>query len=254
MIIENDGLPEAVYQLILDDDYSREGADISVTQLIDSPRVRVLTKINDSRIVVKASTRLAATLGKAFHKAVEKATLKGTPERRLSIGVNGWVLSGGMDHYQDGVISDYKTANVFKAVYAESGKIEEFENQLNVYAHILRSNDFPVTNLKIFVLFKDWNRRGFSENFKKGKIWVPWSNQGYPVTHWAHFSVPLWTKERASQYVLERVLLHQAADEKLPLCSREEVWKGIRCKEYCPANLWCDQFESSKKTGIIAPI
>ncbi len=246
------GLPQAIYDLIRNDDYSREGADISVTQLIDSPRVRVLSALHDHEIEIEASTRLALTLGKAFHSAVEKGTVEGVAERRLFIEVNGWKLSGGMDHYHDGVISDYKTANVWKAVYAKNGQVPEWENQLNVYAHILRENGHPVTGLKIFSLFKDWNRRGFNEAYKKGKLWVPWKSSGYPDKDWAYISVPLWSAERAKEYVLNRVKLHQAAEKELPLCTADEIWNGTRCSTYCPVGMngFCEQYNKAKQTGL----
>jgi hypothetical protein len=135
-------------------------------------------------------------------------------------------------------------------VYSEKGKVEEWESQLNTYAHILRENDIPVTGLKIFALFKDWNRRGFNEAFKKGRLWKPWKETGYPEKEWAYFSLPLWSPDRAREYVIERVALHQAAEKELPLCTTKEIWSGNRCTIYCPCAPFCQQYKESKKTGL----
>lgn len=244
------GLPKPIYDLILKDEYSKQGADISVTELIDSPRVRVLRKRYAHLIETEAEDLLNAQLGKAFHKAVEEATTTGTAERRLSVKEAGWVVGGGMDHFEDGVLTDYKTCNVWKTVYAEKGCIQEFEEQLNVYAHILRKNGHEVRGLKIFALFKDWTARGFKEAARKGKLFIPGERSGYPEKSWAFFDVPLWPEEYALGYVAGRTFSHQAAERDLPLCSVGDTWRGSRCERYCSVNKWCDQYQETKKTGL----
>lgn len=249
-ITNHSGLPQPIFELIANDPYSREGADISVTQLIDSPRVRALTALHDHEIEIEASSLLSPTLGKALHSAIEKATKTGVAERRLSVEIEGWKISGGMDHYDNGILTDYKTANVWKAVYSEGGQVSEWEKQLNVYAHILRTNGHDVLGLKIFVLFKDWNRRGYNEAYKKAKLWKPWKSSGYPERDWAFVNVPCWLPERAEKYILERVKLHQAAEKELPLCSTSDIWRGARCREYCNVAKFCTQYQEAKKTGL----
>lgn len=252
-IVNKNGLPQREYDLVCayNKAYTKEGADVSVTELIDSPRIRILKKKHDDEIEVEADSLLQAALGQAFHEALAKHSTEGISERRLSIEVNGWKVSGSMDHYKDGVISDDKTCNVWKTVYSENGNIPEFEKQLNVYAHILRENNIPVIDLKIFALFKDWNRRGHTEAFKKNKIWVPDQQSGYPNKSWAHFSLKLWTPDVAKLYVLRRVIMHQKAEKELPLCSRDDLWSGSRCANYCNVQRWCDQYAKSKKSGLL---
>jgi len=246
------GLPDAVFEALKHKEYSRGDADISVTELIDSPRVRILKKLNDDKIEREAETLLAPFLGTAFHKAIETGTKTGTAERRLSCHVSGWKISGGMDHYHDGVITDYKTATCYKvSLDCPNGRIEDYENQLNVYAYILRENGFSVTEAKIFVLFKDWNRRSFSEAVKKGKIFVPYQQGGYPEKTWAYFKVLLWGAKEAQGYVEARVRAHQMAKALLPLCTEKEIWRGNRCKSYCDVAPFCTQFKEQSKTGIM---
>lgn len=251
-LTNNSGLPLPVFEALARKEYSREGADISVTELIDSPRVRMLKKRHDHEIEFEAETLLASFLGTAFHKAIESGTKTGTAERRLSIQVNGWTISGGMDHYNDGVLTDYKTATKWKTMLdCEDGRIEEWENQLNVYAHILRKNGHPVNKLMLFALFKDWNKGDFGRNAKVGKIFVPYERGGYPENSWLHFELKLWPENVADAYVAARVKVHQDAEKRLPLCTSKEIWKGNRCKSYCVASKFCSQFEEQSKTGLI---
>jgi hypothetical protein len=249
------GLPQSVFEALCNKEYSKEGADISVTELIDSPRVRVLKKQNFDKIEFEAETLLASFLGTCFHKGIEAGTKTGTAERRLAIDVNGWKLSGGMDHYHDGVLTDYKTATTWKTMLdCADGRIEDFENQLNVYAHILRENGHPVKKLMLFVLFKDWNNGSFGQNVRRGNIFVPNERGGYPERTWVHFEVPLWPANVASAYVLARVAIHQAAEKELPLCTQKEIWKGNRCKKYCLASQFCTQFQEQSKTGVLKKV
>lgn len=246
MKIINDGLPEPVYEWILyiQSQYSKGDSDLSVTELINPPRIRVLTKRNYDKIEVKASTLLNVTVGNQVHDGIETACKTGISERRLSIDTRGWKISGGMDHYNDGVLSDWKTANKWKTMLsAENGRIEEFEKQLNVYAHILRSHDIPVNKLMIWIWFKDWNRGEYSSNLKKGNIFDNYYKSGYPEKEWLNLEMKLWGQEEARAYIDERVRLHQEAERSLPECTKDEVWEGMRrCQQYCNAKPWCDQY------------
>lgn len=250
-ITNKNGLPGPIYDLIKNDEYSRGDADISVTQLIDSPRVRVLYARHDQEIEQEASSFLAATLGRAFHSSVEKATTSGFAEKRMEIMVHGWKLSGGIDHHAHGVITDYKTANIWKTVYSSGGRITGYEKQLNVYAHILRENGIPVHGLKVFILFKDWNKRGFYDHTKKNAIWKPWKKAGYPEKDWAYIDIPLWEAPTAKTYVETKILAHQEAQNNLPLCSWDDIWEGSRCEKYCAVNKFCDQYQKQRATGLM---
>lgn len=252
MKITNPGLPQAVYEALVKREYSNDGANISVTELIDSPRVRVLKKQNFDKIEFEADTLLASFLGTCFHKGIEAGTKTGITERRLFIEVGGWKLSGGMDHYHDGVLTDYKTATCFKVqLDCPKGRTEDWEKQLNVYAHILRENGHPVSKLMLFVLFKDWNKRSFATAVKSGKVFDPYVQGGYPDRAWAHFEIPTWSHEEAKGYIEERIRLHQAAETKLPYCSPKDIWNGNRCKSYCLASEFCDQYNQQSKTGLL---
>ncbi len=245
------GLPQPVFEALTNREYSKGDADISVTGLIDSPRVRVLKARHDHEIEVEAEMGLAAFMGTCLHKGIESGTRSGTSERRLTIEVEGWKVSGGTDHFDSGVITDYKSTNVFKAVYAKSGRVKSFEEQLNVYAEIHRQNGFLVSGLKIWMWFLDWRRNEFKEASRKNKLWVPNVRSGYPDHKWITYELPLWSSDIAKEFILKRVRLHQEAEKELPLCSTEDIWGGTRCGSYCEVAKHCLQYQNSIKTGLM---
>ncbi len=253
MRIINDGLPEPVFEWILAacGEYSKGDADISVTELIGPPRPRILKKKHSHEIEIQASTLINISIGHAVHKGIQDATKTGVAERRLSMMVNGWKLSGGMDSYIDGVINDWKTCNKWKTVMSEKGVIEDFEKQLNIYAQILRENKIPVTNLKIFAIFKDWNRQEFKNYLVKNKIFIPGERSGYPEKEWLYFDLRLWPAKEAKDYIKERISIHQLADKEMPLCTSEDVWGGRRCQSYCEVAAHCSQWKEVQKTGVL---
>ena len=61
-------------------------------------------------------------------------------EERLFTKINGWVLSGAVDHQvikgQTVEITDYKVTSVWSVIH---GKID-WERQLNVYAYLVQKN------------------------------------------------------------------------------------------------------------------
>lgn len=249
------GLPQSVFEALERKEYSRGEADISVTELIDSPRVRTLKNIHADKLTIDAEALLPSFLGTCFHKGLESGTKTGTPERRLDTLEQGWILSGGMDHYHDGVLTDYKTATCWKTkLDCPDGRIEDFENQLNVYAHILRKHGVSVQALKIFILFKDWNKRGANDAKKRDQIFEPYVQGGYPERSWLHFEMKLWSEDAASAYVTNRVLAHQGAEKSLPPCTSKEMWRGNRCAGYCAVAPFCDQYNKVKQTGLMAPL
>lgn len=246
-IVNESNLPDSVFQWILkvQGEYTKGDADISVTELINPPRIRILKKKHEQEIVVDASSLLNVTVGNTIHEAIELATKVGTAERRLDITVRGWKLSGGMDHYHDGTLTDYKTANKWKTVLSDDGRIEEWEKQLNVYAHILRENGHAVSDLQIWAYFKDWNKGEFGQYSKKGQVFRPNLSCGYPEREWLSIPLILWEDSKARAYVEERVRLHQDAEKVLPECPKEALWGGRRCKDYCDVNKWCVQYKST---------
>ena len=60
-------LPKPLYSALTWDSYTKGKADISVTELLKSPRQRILAKRHDDEITVDASENLWTLAGRAVH-------------------------------------------------------------------------------------------------------------------------------------------------------------------------------------------
>lgn len=219
------GMPQPFVDFAINDKYSKGKADISVTTLIDSPKIRLMKEKHDHEIEVDAVDMVWALFGTAVHSVLEnsKQSEDIITEERLYSTISGWVLSGAVDRQEikdDQItIVDYKVTSVWSVIYGKP----EWENQLNCYAYLVNDknafNKRNVTNLKICAILRDWNRR---EAERK---------PDYPQAPIVFVDIPLWDHEKASKYIINRMALHQEAQilydmhGDLGLCSDEDTWK-----------------------------
>jgi len=209
-------LPEPIVRAVKNDSYTKGDSDISVTELNDPPQIRVLKDKHENEITEDVSERIWSLCGQVIHGILERADETGDAERRLSVLVNGWKVSGGMDRFvlKDGLLQDYK----FTSVYKVRGNTipEEWEKQLNVYGEILRQNNIDVKKLQIVAILRDWSKMGAQRELDPSI---------YPAHQVVLVDVPLWEEKKAKNYIEDRVRLHQkAAWGEVPLCSKEERW------------------------------
>ncbi len=101
-ITNKHGLPKAFVDYATADRYSKGNADISVTSLIDSPRVRLLKDRHSNDLESDAADMIWPLLGTAVHNILEQSTSTGNvvKEERLFMEVQGWTLSGAIDHQE----------------------------------------------------------------------------------------------------------------------------------------------------------
>lgn len=220
-ITNNYSLPQSFVDFARNDKYSKGNSDISVTTLIDSPRVRLMRDHYASKRVVDVVDMVWPLFGTAVHHILESTQEDDVIlEERLFSTVNDWVLSGAVDHQKvtdsSIQITDYKVTSVWSVIH---GKIE-WERQLNVYAYLAqRQKGRKVTSLQICAILRDWNRR--DAQYKSD----------YPQAPVAIVDVPLWDEEKRINYVHERVQIHQDAQfnydlaKHFPSCSDDEIWK-----------------------------
>lgn len=270
MITNRHNLPAPLVNAIRNDPYTRGKSDISVTQLIQPPQIRHLTKGRE--IVEDAADCIWRLLGSAVHAILERAYPEtAIVEKRIFTEVCGWIVSGQFDVYDTGVLSDYKITSV----YSRDGKIE-WERQLNLLAALCRREGMSVTKTEIVAIFRDWRPREamLSEDYPSAQVGV--------------IDVPLWPVDAAEAYLHERVRLHQL--ETPPPCTDEERWaipekwalmqkgrkraiklfeaipenltlsegqtwehrpaKYRRCEDYCHASDVCPQWKANEKTSM----
>ena len=224
-ITNNFGMPQPFVDFAINDKYSKGKADISVTTLIDSPKIRLMKEKHDHEIEVDAVDMVWALFGTAVHSVLEnsKQSEDIITEERLYSTISGWVLSGAVDRQEikdDNItIVDYKVTSVWSVIYGKP----EWENQLNCYAYLVNDkhafNKSKVTNLKICAILRDWNRRDAERK------------PDYPQAPIVFVDIPLWDHEKSSKYIINRMALHQEAQilhdmhGDLGLCSDENTWK-----------------------------
>ena len=222
MITNNFNLPQFVVDALTYSDYSRGNSDISVTQLIDSPRIAQLQKQFADQQSRDAVDFVWSRFGTSVHTMFEES-LKGSDvitEERLFTETQGWKLSGAIDAQEvtpDGVIiSDFKVTSVWSVVYDKTS----WHDQLNVYAYLVRkAKEKSVKKLQIVALLRDWARRK-AEN-----------ESNYPQSPIAIIDIPLWSDEKQDKYVADQMNMHMDAEfhsainETLIYCTPEETWE-----------------------------
>lgn len=173
---------------------------------------------NDPNVNDKENEDLPLRIEKAIWEAIKQTVWEDHEimlERRMFANVNGWVVSGQSDSFNNKseVMDDYKLTSVWKYIYNSK---EEWEKQLNTYRYIWHLNGYEVKEGNIHAIFRDWSKT-------KAEI-----DPKYPQNQWEVMPITMWPLEQCKAYVEERVRIHQDAEgmeeKHLPLCTDEERW------------------------------
>lgn len=266
--------------------YENKDSDISVTQLMDAPRIVQLKMRHDDAITQDVTDLFWSMLGNVAHFILERhGSIVDISEKRFTVDFNGFKLSGKMDCYHEGMVTDYKLTSVYTV--KKDLKSADWEQQINLYAYLLRRHGYTVNNGQIFVMMRDWMKS--RSTYEKG----------YPAYPVLCQPVRLWSDEECDKFLNERIALHKAAydlkDNELPLCSEKERWatpethavyigsnknafrryeskhlayacfedltpekrskarietrpgEDVRCKDFCPVNQFCDYYQKKVK-------
>jgi len=220
-------LPEVFENFVRADKYTRGKSDISVTQLIDSPSIRIKRQQFEDYLEMDVVDRVWSLFGTAVHHVLESTDSNGsvTMEERLYADLQGWQISGALDHQEvlpDGTvqITDYKVTSAWSVIL---GKVE-WERQQNCYAWLVENSlagtnrDKKVSSIRICAILRDWQR-------KKAEF-----DNEYPQSPVVTIELPLWTTEKRLEYINDRVAMHQQAqmaydlDGEFGTCTAEEQW------------------------------
>lgn len=212
------GLPEAWVKAAHNDGYDRGRSDLTVTEMIGPPLIRLLRREVDPN-TEDVMDRTWSILGQACHTILERAAGGGElVEKRLYLDYDGWTIGGQLDNLdlRNGVLSDYKVTSAWSVI----GDVkEEWICQLNMLDYLLTANNHGVSKLQIVAIIRDWSR-----NRAKGK--------GYPQHPVVIVDVPRWDLAQQAEYFKDRVLEHQSASilwegnrEHPKECSFRERWE-----------------------------
>ena len=131
-------LPETIVNVLKRPQYSKGKANLSVTELINSPRIVQLKRLHWDQLEEDASSMVWSLFGSAVHNILQHGKDEHhIVEQRLFADIEGWTISGAIDLQiveEDGVvISDYKVTSSW-AVMNEKA---EWVEQLNSYAWLV---------------------------------------------------------------------------------------------------------------------
>ena len=247
-------LPEPVCAVLTADTYDKGRANISVTGLIQSPRVRILGKEGNRYDV---ADMVWTSFGTAWHSHAQAALNGYNPdwvvEERYFVDVSGWVVSGQADLQttkDDGTIHlwDWKVTTTNKIA---KGLAAEWEQQLNCYAYLIRrSTGKIVTSATVLAILRDYKRNLFKRQ-EHGECAV------------SVMDIGLWPKDQQESYIKQRVSLHQdvemshAMGDKLIHCTDLEQWRkpnsyAVMVEGKKRARMICDtQAEAEFQAGMI---
>jgi len=282
------GIPETFVNVLKRPTYTKGGAHLSVTQLINSPKIVSLTQKFDDELEQDVSDMVWSIFGSAIHGILEHGKDDNhLVEERIHANLDGWKISGAVDLQivgENGIsIRDYKTTSAW-AVMNE--KIE-WEQQLNIYAWLVNSvKNTYVTDLGIVAIIRDWSRR------EAGR------NPDYPQAPVKEIPIKLWSYQDQEIFIKERISKHSACEfaletgEDLPPCTPEEMWEKptvwaikkigaarakslheteegaqkvleslgkdyeievrpgsrTRCESFCPVNTYCQQWRDYQES------
>lgn len=211
------------------DKYIRIGSDMSVTELINSPRiVQLANRYPDKLKKDTIESSLPALLGTATHDMFERHLRQYDVAHPNSYLVERRMLTvhqaqsgrlvrvaGRFDILErEHVLWDVKQTSTFKFV---KGNVQDFEDQLNLYAYMLAKDGIMIDKLMILAVFPNWDKY---ERQRQGGT--------YPPNKMTAYQFELWPFDKREQFFDDRVNVHDAAsvlpDDQLPLCTDDEMW------------------------------
>jgi len=214
-------IPQTFINVLDRPTYSKGKAHLSVTQLLNSPKIVALTKKFEEDIEQDAADMVWSIFGSAVHNVLEHGKDDNhIVEERIHKEYEGWHISGAIDLQvvnKAGIdVKDYKTTTI----WAVMNEKVEWEVQLNIYAGLVEDvKKIPVTSVGIVAIIRDWNRREST------------TREGYPEAPIKELPIRLWSKEERDAFISNRIALHSACefaietDGGLPDCTPEEMWE-----------------------------
>jgi hypothetical protein len=214
-------IPQTFVNVLQRPTYSKGKAHLSVTQLINSPKIVALTQMFEHELEQDVSEMVWSLFGTAVHNVLEHGKdANHLIEERIHAELDGWRISGAIDLQivgDEGIsIRDYKTTSA----WAVMNEKVEWEQQLNIYAWLVETvKKTPVVDVGIVAIIRDWNRRDAA------------NRDGYPEAPIKELPIKLWPQQERQEFILDRIGKHSACEfaieveSELPHCTPSEMWE-----------------------------
>lgn len=232
-------LPQTFVNAIKRPTYSKGAANISATELLNSPRIVQLKARHWEEIEQDASEMVWALFGSACHHILEHGKDEGhVVEQRLNVKHEGWTVTGAIDLQEvqeDGVIiSDYKVTGAWSVMNEKS----DWHGQLNIYAWLVEKvKRMTVKKLQIVAIIRDWSGRDAR------------TKEGYPAAPVTIIDIPLWSFDEREEFVRNLLKKHSDAylalslNERLPECTPDQMWEK--------PTTWAIQKQGNKRASSV---
>lgn len=201
-------------------DYRYTPKRYSVTSLLKGTREAILQRRHQDEIVTEVADSAWLIFGSAVHSILENAKETETQlkENRIELVMpNGYTLSGIFDLYDDatGVVTDYKTASVWKVIYDEW---DDYRKQLLCYCYMLHEMGFDAHTGEIVALLKDHSKTKAKTEaeYPKNPVIV----KRFEFTQNDFDEIGQWLELKFHE--IEEC--EKLQDDELPICSNDERW------------------------------
>ena len=214
-ITNKHNLPEPIVRAVQRDPYKREG-HISATGLLNPVRQTVLKERYSEYLTEDVSDLIWALMGSNFHYVLERAALDelgAIIEKRVSMQIGGWKVTGQADILMNKKLSDYK----FTSVYAVSDGVKpEWTQQIDIYKALYNHNGYEVDSGEIVAIFRDWSKLKAKHDmsYPQSQIMV------LPILTSPDFETIEFMRNKLQTITTAKGL----NDNELPPCTHEERW------------------------------
>jgi hypothetical protein len=212
-------LPQPFVDLVSFDDYTGHGSDYTTTGLLRPPRIVALSRKNWDTMEEDAVDMVWRMSGQTKHVVLERIAkqdpirYKAEVRLHMTVTVDGkdFSISGQIDLFdaETSTLYDWKETSVWKIVMGDRA---EWTAQGNINLYLARKHDYEIDRLENIAFLKDWKMRDASQK------------DDYPQAAIQVCPLPIWPEAKTVSFIEERIRLHEAAKEKLPLCSDEDRW------------------------------
>jgi len=245
--------------------YSKGGADYSATDLIKPAWMSYLQRKHHQDIVRDVSDSVPSFIGNAVHGALAGVEHSDGAliEQRFSAVIAGVTVSGAVDYALPPVVRDYKVCKAYKVkkiMAGEPGAIDEWEQQLNEYAMLIRmETGAECYDLAIEAIISDWSKAEAARD------------PGYPQCAWQLIRVECWPDDDQVAWVERQIAEREAlgnadgdsgswADGGPAECPPEQRWekpatfavmkgKNKRATKLCDTLIEAESYIAAHKDG-----
>jgi len=256
---------------------------LSATTLLKGIKEILLTERHWDEIEVDVADKIWAIWGTAVHALLEHEGDNEFAEEYIEMPVGNITITGRIDNYnmRDGVITDYKTASVWKVKFAD---FEDWRKQGLIYAWLLIKNGFTVNKCRFIALLKDHSKTDAERDasYPQSPVYV----YEFNVTDENIKYISYFCENKIKDYLLYKDI----TDDDIPACTPEDRWQKsekyavmksgrksavklfddkesaealatevggyvehrqgepIKCKGYCTVKQWCSFWRSYADT------